>query len=325
MTAWLAPAAMAQSAPEPTERPDPTEIPIGTEAGALTERPLELVRRRPLPTSMSFRIATWNLTAKRPGEITTGKNEITKRPKQWRHTFGAERKTAQWRSLGRRDFSADIIALQGVGGRRTVAHLFNARRYHIIVSRQLLARSAATGTGFSIFREDAPPTTALVYRRRRGVRIAGFRHFMPKPVSQPQQETPAITAIRLRVYRKVVWVASADIPADCPADMSGEQCQAHQTIIDAFVTWAGKHVTRQKAPLLLMGRWPDAVITKLSEAGLPLRRRLSASNACSPAPSDVLLVSAPSVSDDAAVLANPEVVKSNDCVSTVELTINLVD
>jgi len=84
----------------------------------------------------------------------------------WRHTFGSERRTARWRELAEAGFAADIVALQGVTSAGDARRLVPARRYHVVVSRQLLARSNAGSTGSAVFRNDAPETTALAFRRQ---------------------------------------------------------------------------------------------------------------------------------------------------------------
>ena len=320
----MAPAALGQTVPQPLERSDPIEIPIGTEANASIEQPQALAPRRPLPTSADFRIATWNLKAKTPGETAVVKEKPKAPVKQWRHTFGAERKTADWRKLDKGDLGADIIALQGVTGRRTISRMFNARHFHVVLSRQLLEQWTTSRGAFAVYRDNAPPTTALVYRRQRGVRIAGFRHFLPKSAKQQQGREPAaITAFRLRIYRKLLWVASADIPTNCAADMSDDNCRPHKQVLGDFVDWAAKQVIRQKAPLLLLGRWPNAVKEKFSEIGLPLLVSATNNVECTPAPSAIQVMAPTSIKVDAVQLANPGTAKEKPCVSTAELTLRL--
>jgi hypothetical protein len=71
------------------------ETPIGTEAFA--EEPFVLAPTAPKafgPASVTFTIATWHIRARTGnGEPSRPAEPVTK----WRHTFGAERRTARWR------------------------------------------------------------------------------------------------------------------------------------------------------------------------------------------------------------------------------------
>ena len=227
VAAALAQPGFAQTQQAPAPRPEPVEIPIGTEANAPIDEitDLTLLPKQRLPASLKLKIGTWNLAARKPGETAIAPQKPETPKKNWRHTFGAERTTAQWRELDKGGFGADIIALQGVKSMRTVSRLFNARRYHIIASRQLLARSTVNSSGIAVFRADAPATTAVAFRRRRGVRIAGFRHFLPRHVKQGV-EPVAITAFRLRIYRKdavgriggyTIWLPRRPVARGLPA------------------------------------------------------------------------------------------------------------
>ena len=277
--------------------PEPEEKPIGAEAFA-EEPGVDLTAERGDfgPASMTFRIATWHLGAK-----TTKAEQAAKAPRPaepastWRHTFGSERRTARWRELAEAGFAADIVALQGVTSAGDARRLFPARSYHVVVSRQLLARSNARSTGIAVFRNDAPETTAVVYRRQRGVRLAGFRHFLPlaaPAASGREQEAAAITAFRLRVYGKLIWVASLDLGDACGAGDQTATCQQAAEIIAAFQDWIGQ-LKEGPAPLVLLGRWPGAVRAHLDTAGFAVSAQAAATRErCTPQPSGVLLAGA---------------------------------
>ncbi len=278
--------------------------------------------RQRLPASLTLKIGTWNLAARKPGETAIAPQKPETPKKNWRHTFGAERTTAQWRKLDKGGFGADIIALQGVKSVRTVSRLFNARRYHIIASRQLLARSTVNSGGIAVLRADAPATTAVAFRRRRGVRIAGFRHFLPRHVKQGV-EPPAITAFRLRIYRKMLWVASADTPSGCLVDTSPEACQHQVAIFNDFVTWAGQQISKQHAWLILLGQWPNSITASLNQAGFEVRDSIANDIACTPAPSSMRIFSPPADGAGQAKLDNAATAKSNPCAATADLTMKL--
>lgn len=312
--------ALAQQGP--VTQPEPVEIPIGTEANTPIAPISNVVPRRLGPESIRLTIGTWHLGALKPGEKPKPRKQRTAPTKSWRHTFGAERTTAQWRKLDTGGFDADIIALQGVENVRTASQLFTARRYRIVTSRQLLARSDVDSSGFAVFRADAPATTAVAFRRRRAVRVAGFRHFLPK-TSDPELEPPAITALRLRIYRKMLWVASADRPSACRDDAAAEACRRHDDVVNAFVAWSGQNIAKPDTWLLLMGQWPDGVVKGLDLAGLKERHTIAADVACTPAPSPMRLFGPASEEAGASELANAATAEANPCAATAELTLKL--
>lgn len=312
--------AHAQQAP--VAQPEPVEIPIGTEANTPIAPISNVVPRRRLPDEIKLTIGTWHLGALRPGEKPKPRKKRTAPRKNWRHTFGAERTTAQWRKLDKGGFGADVIALQGVENVRTASQLFTARHYRIVTSRQLLARSSADSTGFAVFREDAPATTAVAFRRRREVRVAGFRHFLPK-ASDPELEPPAITALRLRIYRKMLWVASADRSSACRDDTETEACRRQADVVNAFVGWSRENIARPNTWLLLMGQWPDGITKSLDRAGLKQHHAIATAGACTPAPSPMRLFGAQAEGADATNFANVATAEANPCAVTAELTLKL--
>lgn len=313
-------AAHAQQAP--ADQPEPVEIPIGTEANTPIAPISSIVPRRLGPESVKLTVGTWHLGALKPGEKPKPRKKRTAPQRSWRHTFGAERTTAQWRKLDKGGFGADVIALQGVESVRTASQLFTARRYRIVTSRQLLARSNADSSGFAVFREDAPATTAVAFRRRREVRVAGFRHFLPK-TSNPELEPPAITALRLRIYRKMLWIASADRSSACRDDTEAEACRRQDDVLNAFVAWSGENIAKPNTWLLLMGQWPNGVAKGLDRAGLKEHHRVAVDIACTPAPSPMRLFGPAPTDVDTADLANAAAAEANPCAATAELTLKL--
>ena len=94
----LAVPAGAQTQPAPVPQPDPVETPIGTEANAPPPPTPQAPSTEP-PATITFKVATWNLAAKKDGEAAAAGNQAPVPQKNWRHTFGAERTTAEWLSL----------------------------------------------------------------------------------------------------------------------------------------------------------------------------------------------------------------------------------
>jgi hypothetical protein len=302
------------------------ETPIGTEAFA--EEPFVLAPTAPKafgPASVTFTIATWHIRARTGnGEPSRPAEPVTK----WRHTFGAERRTARWREIDKAGFAADIVALQGVKRATDARQLFQARNHHVVVSRQLLVRSAARATGIAVFRDDTPETTALAYRRQRGVTLAGFRHFLPAK-GQPRssaggREAAAITAFRLRIYGQLLWVASIDLGDDCRESDERPVCRQAFQILRDFTAWVGE-LRGGAAPLVMLGRWPKAIRVAMEEADLAIVEQPARTRGkCSPEPSGVLLASSASGKAPRVELetkAMPE--RGNACAHIGTLTIHL--
>ena len=276
------------------------EKPIGAEAFAEEPIPLAATPRQVFrPSRKSFTIASWHL-----GATTTSATQKTQAPRPermistWRHTFGSERRTAGWRKIADAGFAADIVALQGVRSVGDARRLFHARSHHLVLSRQLLTPSGTRSTGIAIFRSEAPETTALAYRRQRGARLAGFRHFLPPAMPAGQstnaKEAAAITAFRLWVYGKMIWIASADLEVDCaPAATASSSCQQTAAIIGAFGAWV-EELGPGSAPLILLGRWPGSLPKLLKKVGFELDQQAAKTRGdCSPKPSGVLLAVPP--------------------------------
>ena len=278
---------------------------------------------------MTFRVATWHLGAKTAKAAAKADAAQPAEPAStWRHTFGSERRTARWRKLAEAGFAADMVALQGVTSAGDARRLFPARRFHVVVSRQLLARSNARTTGIAVFRNDAPETTAVAYRRQRGVRLAGFRHFLPTAASgvraaSSEREAAAITAFRLRIFGKLIWVVSLDLGDECGVGNQTATCQQAAEIIAAFKDWIGQRKDGP-APLVLLGRWPDAVRTHIDNAGFSVSAQAAATRErCTPPPSGALLAvpASATIKTDLEPQAMPK--GGSDCAHIGKVTVHL--
>jgi hypothetical protein len=308
--------------------PETAETPIGTEAFA-EEPAVDLTAARGVvgPARMTFRIATWHLGAKTAKTTAAAQARRPARPAStWRHTFGSERHTARWRKLAEAGFAADIVALQGVKSPGDARRLFPARHYHVVVSRQLLARSGARSTGIALIRGNAPETTAVAYRRQRGVRLAGFRHFLPDAARtrRGEPEVAAITAFRLRIYGKLMWVVSVDLRQDCAAGDDRAICRQAESVLAAFKDWIDQ-LKGGSAPLIVLGRWPDAAKKVLDEGGFRLiAGPAEAGAACNPQSSGVLIAMPPQPTAlKASIEAQTRPAGGNACAHLANVTVHL--
>lgn len=345
--------------PQPVPQPEPVETPIGTEAatlGTVAELPEPLIE---FPATITLSFASWDMTARksnavsasptaRPTDAPESSRETTEEPPRvWRHTFGAERTSAPWRHLPKPGITSDVIAIRGVQKLIDIRQHFNAQDYHVVASQQLLARSAAASTGRVIFRFDAPATTALAFRRRRGVRIAGFRHFLPPVTPQASgterlPEPPAITAFRLRIYGKLLWVATIDIPPSCaisqplaaaPANQRAaaatrlqpsSECAPHDPVLHRFLQWSATLAT-ENAPLAVIGRWPSGLPGELQRLGMTIGGTVASRVSCSPAPTGMLIAMPKAAGIKSAEWAEPETSPTNPCIDVAELVLGLRD
>ncbi len=314
-----------------------SNTPIGTEAATLTPPTAASVQpRRRRPAEAKLRIASWNLSAAAPG---TQRPSANTQPKEqaaptWRHTFGSERRTASWRRRSSVDLKADVIALQGLTNFRDTRRLLKARTYHLVASRQLLARSRAGSRGIPVFRSDAPPTTAIAFRRQRGIRPAGVRHFLPPVAGRSASKTAAIIALRLRVYGKMVWFASLDLSERCTAaegetDAAGNpphgrtDCAGNAVVIKRFTDWVAT-LKQQRSALVLLGRWPGEFVDKLPRGDLAISNSVPASTRCIPAPAPALSLTpetAPQLTFETA--SSGEESSGTACVMRSKLTVTL--
>lgn len=196
----------------------------------------------PMPPAAPFgplRIASWHLDdAKAAGALAM----LPDLDRAWRHTFGAERRTAPASTFDAAKLDADVVLLQGVRRISDARLLFPARDWRLVVSRQMLT-PVLSGRAPNRFLLDEvvpgrPPTTAVAVRFKRGLRVAGQAHIteVVVPVESPAdarapRETPAALAVRLLADRKPLWVVSADLAAACRGGV--EPCRA----MDALLHW----------------------------------------------------------------------------------------
>lgn len=189
--------------------------------------------------SQTLRIASWNLTHLTTEEAAKLRKAQKPPQRAWRNTFGAERRTAEWRKRGVHGIDADIIALQGVTSVQDVRRIFPAKVYHLVVSRAALAelhgnvasRNPADATGF----------TAIAVRRRPGLRVAGQRHFTAPAIgpSLVSNTLPGL-ALRLSVDRQPIWIASVQFRNTCAKRSFAQpapQCDAERLMAAAVAEW----------------------------------------------------------------------------------------
>jgi hypothetical protein len=301
--------------PIPLERePTPLEKPIGAELETLDQSVIVHTRRQ-VPPFMIFKVASWNLVSGSPAEA----NKRRTRQRAWRHTFGAERRSPAWRKAGAAKIDADIIAVQGVTSLRGIRARFDAKRFHVITSRQLLTRATATSAGIVTARSDAPPTTAIIYRRRKGLHSSGVRHFLPNPA---KHEPPAITAFRLRVHRKMFWVASLDLPTNCTLEMASASCLPHAAMLAKFMHWA-KLRSSQKAGIVLLGRWPAMMRMQLRSIGFEPGKQIDQAINCASATTNMLVAMPAANAGSPHSFSNSKPAPSTPCAATAELKVVL--
>ncbi len=203
----------------------------------------------PLLAAVPFgplRIVSWHLDdAKAAGAL----NMLPDPDRAWRHTFGAERRTAPANTFDAAALDADVVLLQGVRRISDARILFPARDWRLIVSRQMLSPVLKPRAANRFLLDEVvpgrPATTAIAVRFKRGLRVAGQAHIteVVVPVETPidsraPRETPAALAVRLLVDRKPLWVVSADLAAACPAGVGS--CGAD----DALLRWFGQQDTQ---------------------------------------------------------------------------------
>lgn len=204
----------------------PPQAPHGGEATGNTEA-ADSDASEPAPAAAPFgplRIASWHLEdAKAAGAL----NMLPDPDRAWRHTFGAERRTAPANTFDAETLEADVVLMQGVRRISDARILFPARDWRLIVSRQMLSPVLKPRAANRFLLDEVvpgrPATTAIAVRFKRGLRIAGQAHItdVVVPVEAPAdsrapRETPAALAVRLLVDRKPLWVVSADLGAACP-------------------------------------------------------------------------------------------------------------
>lgn len=166
-------------------------------------------------STSDLRIAAWNLRHLTPEEQARIKQKQQPAKRVWRNTFGTERRTETWRLRSAAGIDADVVAIQGGKNLTEVRRMFPARTYHLIVSRAALSEPQGTVPGTA--GADAGGFTSIAVRRRQGLRVIGQRHFLAPALDRNpiRQAIPGV-AIRLRVARQPLWVASFDIRDRCP-------------------------------------------------------------------------------------------------------------
>lgn len=187
----------------------------------------QTAQHRKLPTpKRNIKVMSWNLDdAVAHGFIVREKQGKS----VWRNTFGSERKDIPVSHRRLIEMDADIVLLQGVRSMREVRKLFPARRWRIVVSRQLLPTLDNIYLGRSR-KIASDPTTAIAFRYQAGMRVTGIKHLMEfasdaalKP--EPEQslktrpsKSAAGTAIRVFMNGNVWWFASLAFSASCTSD-----------------------------------------------------------------------------------------------------------
>ncbi|MEZ5907862.1 MAG: hypothetical protein R3D31_03590 [Hyphomicrobiaceae bacterium] len=186
-----------------------------------------------------LRIATWTMQS--DAAAAAALKQRAARP-VWRHTFGP-RDTGKPKApppATLRD--ADIVALQGVSDLATIRRLFSARQFQIVLSRQVLAHASdetAPGGKLAI---GPGGYTAIVVRRRRGLRVLRQEHLselaLPGGVAA-QPAHSAGTAVKLSVDGRTVWLVSVVLAGPCPAnaDVRDSACVAAKAQADTLATW----------------------------------------------------------------------------------------
>lgn len=187
----------------------------------------------------TLRIASWNLTHLSNEEAQKLRKAQKPPQRAWRNTFGAERRTADWRRRGLHGIDADIIALQGVTSIQDVRRIFPAKVYHLVVSRAAL--SELHGNVTSRAQAGSAGFTAIAVRRRRGLRVAGQRHFTVPAIGPAllSNTLPGL-ALRLSVDRQPIWIASVQFRDTCKTKQSRQpapQCDAERLMAAGVSEW----------------------------------------------------------------------------------------
>jgi len=189
-----------------------------TKSAAATLETSPYVRVTPrAPPLTELQIAVWNLQHLTKEEAAALKKKQSPKRTIWRNTFGAERKTATWRSRGRTGIDANVVALQGVTNVNDMRRMFSARTHHVVVSRAALSDYGAAINTSQRQGTEAPGFSAIAIRRKAGLRLSGQRHFVPPRLGRTiaQWRTPGF-AIRLRIGAgKYVWVAILRLTPEC--------------------------------------------------------------------------------------------------------------
>lgn len=149
----------------------------------------------------------------------------------WRHTFGAERRSAPAPAPRPTVRDADVVLVLGVTSATAARRLYPARTHVLSVSRAIFSDS---GTDV--------PTTAVALSRTAGLRVTAAEHFTA-PASESQRRTleRGLAALRLGQRGGVLWVVTADASAICAG--AGEGCTAEKSA-EQLAAWV---LARQSA------------------------------------------------------------------------------
>ncbi|MCL4764680.1 MAG: hypothetical protein KJZ80_00420 [Hyphomicrobiaceae bacterium] len=170
----------------------------------------------------------------------------------WRHTFGSERVAARTARQPVR-FSADVVVLQGVTSLAPVRQMLPARKYHLVVSRQILQQADTVATPV-----EPVGTTALAIRRDSGLRVTAQDHLLGTAEPPAGAEmAAAATAVRLTGSGRTLWVMALDVAQGCAGETSPEDvapCQAAKRQLDAIDAWLSDRLGAGET-VILAGRF----------------------------------------------------------------------
>ncbi len=197
-------------------------------------------------TKRPLRILSWDLDA---GDKAIPTQAEKTEPNRWRHTFGTERREktkAQMSNLAE-ELNADVVLLQGVRSVGKTKRIFPARRWALIISRQILGVYSNAEGGRSRVPANFA-TTAIAVRYKSGVRITAREHLLQlateteRPGEQRDDNTQggktnkipkpakAGVAARLRYEGKTIWVVSTAFPARCPLNGKSRSCMKRKQL-----------------------------------------------------------------------------------------------
>lgn len=203
--------------------------PHGAAGQDTTQPPAAPANPVPPATARTVSVASWHIgtATEKAG---APKPAAPKAGNAWRHTFGAERRSAAWRTLAPAGFDAGVIALQGITDLRATRRIFRARTHHVIVSRQILQDS-----------RPAAGVTAVVLRRARGLRATAIHHTLPPTgLTAPQSPLAAAIAVLVQAGTTKFWYVSSDLSAPClnaATRPDSADCDVARKMIVALVDW----------------------------------------------------------------------------------------
>ncbi|MEL6374456.1 MAG: hypothetical protein AAFR04_10855 [Pseudomonadota bacterium] len=237
--------------------------------------------------ALAITVATWNLNGTLPQHLASP--DATLKP-VWRNTFGPRPSAITAAKLTKRRFDADVVALQGVRNVRTVRRLFPARRYHVIVSRHILA-------------PHRPRVVAIAIKRASGFRVIAQQH-MPAFAGNPRLDArhksrSAAVAIRLRRRQRTVWLLSTALQAPCRGTQPNPaiDCTASTAQWKLLRTWLAERKARGE-PAIVAGTFAQAL------HGASWRKLTAAADTATPATGDETAAGSTVKLDPAAAATN---------------------